>query len=435
MEFATVFVGVLPIAIFGGGFWPTALGVIVGSALGALSHAVLTSMGPRFGVPQMVQTRGGFGYFGQLLPAIINFLTASFGWFVINSVSGAFALSALTGLDFHISFLVIVLVQVVVAFLGHNLVHRFELVVFPYLTVVFVIASVVILTQAHYGQGFNAKAPLAFGGETGAFSLAVFVAYGYALGWNPFASDYSRYLPDSPGNGRQAGVWAALGVFISCALLEVVGAASATLGGSDPNPVKNFTGPLGTMLADLVLIGIAVGAASANALNIYSGAMSFVSMGIRLPLRLRRAAVAAAAGVVGLVIGEIYGGSVAPGSSYENFLLGITYWIGPWLGVVLTDYWLRRGEYAELELFDRARNFAAGPVAMIAGVLISVPFWNQGPPIAPGTWGIIGWVPLHYAQVGDLSFVVGILVAAAVFFAMTGGRGSRGSTRAAAAAA
>ena len=37
MEFATVFVGVLPIAVFGGGFWPTVLGVTIGSLMGFLA--------------------------------------------------------------------------------------------------------------------------------------------------------------------------------------------------------------------------------------------------------------------------------------------------------------------------------------------------------------------------------------------------------------
>ena len=90
MEFATVFVGVLPIAIFGGGFWPTVLGVIMGSLLGSITHGILSAMGPRFGVPQMVQSRASFGYFGSFLPAALNWLTASFGWFIVNSVSGLF---------------------------------------------------------------------------------------------------------------------------------------------------------------------------------------------------------------------------------------------------------------------------------------------------------------------------------------------------------
>jgi len=56
-------------------------------------------------------------------------------------------------------------------------------------------------------------------------------AFGYAVGWNPFASDYSRYL--SPNVSRRAvGLWSGLGVLVSCVVLEVLGAASATIGKS-----------------------------------------------------------------------------------------------------------------------------------------------------------------------------------------------------------
>ena len=38
--------------------------------------------------------------------------------------------------------------------------------------------------------------------------------FGYAAGWNPYASDYTRYLP--PESNRAAvGIWAGLGVFRS----------------------------------------------------------------------------------------------------------------------------------------------------------------------------------------------------------------------------
>src|SRR5919204_6420052 len=69
LEFATVYVGVLGIAVFGGSFLSVALGIIVGTAIGSLTHGLLSSWGPRFGVPQMVQSRGGFGFFGNILPA------------------------------------------------------------------------------------------------------------------------------------------------------------------------------------------------------------------------------------------------------------------------------------------------------------------------------------------------------------------------------
>src|ERR1051326_7723933 len=54
LEFATIFVGFLPIAFFGMGFWDAALALVLGSLLGSLTHAILSSWGPRVGVPQMV---------------------------------------------------------------------------------------------------------------------------------------------------------------------------------------------------------------------------------------------------------------------------------------------------------------------------------------------------------------------------------------------
>src|SRR5713226_2558617 len=58
LEFATIYVG--------------ALGIIVGTAVGSLTHGVLSSWGPKFGVPQMVQSRAGFGFWGNILPAGLN---------------------------------------------------------------------------------------------------------------------------------------------------------------------------------------------------------------------------------------------------------------------------------------------------------------------------------------------------------------------------
>ena len=112
------------------------------------------------------------------------------------------------------------------------------------------------------------------------------------MGWNPYASDYTRYF--KPETSRTAiALWAGLGLFLSCALLEIVGAGAGTVASAvkafDTNPTGGFTGLLATPLADLTLLAIALGAVSANVLNIYSGALSFTAMGIRLPLALRRA--------------------------------------------------------------------------------------------------------------------------------------------------
>jgi purine-cytosine permease-like protein len=411
LEFATVFVGVIPIAIFGGAFWTTVVALVLGSALGSLTLGILSSWGPKFGIPQMVESRGAFGFFGNYLPAGLNTFTAGVGWFIVNSVSGAFALQSLFGWHFWIGYVIVVVAQVGVAFIGHNFVHVFERAVFPYLAVVFAIATIVILTKTHFGAGFDHKAPVPFGGSSAAFILALFISYGYAVGWNPYASDYARYLPTT-SDRRRVGLWAALGVFVSCAVLELVGAGVATLHGTNSNPTTNFTDPLGHALGDAVLVGITIGAIAANVLNIYSGSMSFLTLGFRMPLRLRRALTAVASGALGLAIGLIYKAQVGPGSHYENFLLAITYWISPWLAVVLLDYWLRGGVYDEREFFDTRRVRWKAPVAMAAGIAASVPFWDQGHPIP------LGYFPKHHPQIGDLSFFVGFAVAAIVYAAL-----------------
>jgi nucleobase:cation symporter-1, NCS1 family len=108
----------------------------------------------------------------------------------------------------------------------------------------------------------------------------------------------------------------------------------------------------------------------------------------------------------------VYKAQVGPGSHYENFLLAITYWITPYLAVVLLDYWLRHGSYDEREFFDRRRLRWKAPLAIATGIVASIPFWDQGHPIP------LGYFPKHYPQVGDLSFFVGFIVAAVVYVAL-----------------
>src|SRR5712675_1107456 len=263
LEFATIFVGVLAVAVFGLNLWLALLAIIVGSAAGSISQAVLSVRGPVFGVPQMVLSRLGFGYWGNILPAGLNAITAGIGWFAVNSVSGTFALNTLTHLPKPLCLVIIVLVQIAVAFFGYNLVHAFERYAFPVLAIIFLVAVCWIFAKSHPGAPSHA-------GGVGGFLLTVGAAFGYAVGWNPYASDYTRYFaPDS--SKKAIALWSGLGVFVSCVLLEAAGAASATVSGVaaiDANPTGAFTGHLPTAVADLTLLAIALGAIAANVLNI-----------------------------------------------------------------------------------------------------------------------------------------------------------------------
>jgi len=353
----------------------------------------------------MVLSRLGFGYWGNALPAGINAVVAGIGWFAVNSVSGALALNTLTHLPQVVCLLIIVVIQIAVAYLGYNLIHVFERYAFPVLAIIFLIASGVILSKAHPAATHSTF--------PGAFLIELGATFGYAVGWNPYAADYTRYF--KPDTSKVAiAWWAGFGLFLSCAFLEIVGAAAGTavkdsgvfLGN---NPTGAFTGLLPSILADFTLLAIALGAVAANALNIYSGAISFTALGFKLPLALRRALVALVFGAIGFFLA--WSGLHNAGTKYNNFLLIIAYWIAPWLAVVFCDQILRRRQRPdriEHLLFDRKYSNWAGPVAMAVGAGVSIwLFANQTE--------YLGLVPKHIGSAGDLTFEVGFVLTAVIY--------------------
>ncbi|HEY5833015.1 cytosine permease [Streptomyces sp.] len=173
-----------------------------------------------------------------------------------------------------------------------------------------------------------------------------------------------------------------------------------------------FIHPLPEWLGKLTLLAIAIGGIAANAINIYSGALSFVAMGVRLPAAVRRATVALVFGVAGTIVA--WTGLHDSGHRYENFLLVITYWIGPWLAVVLIDAYLGR-ERPDAEtsalLEDRTYRNWSGPLAMAAGTALGVLlFSNQSE--------FTGVVAKHIPQIGDIAFAAGFVGAGAVYLAL-----------------
>lgn len=400
MEFATIGVGILGTLYWGLNLWQTIAAIVLGTALGSITQGILSSWGPGSGLCQMVLSRTGFGFVGNVLPAGLNAVVAGIGWFAVNSISGALALHALIpDLPKWLTLLIVVVLQLGVAFLGHNLVHAFERWAFPVLAVVFVIGAVIVMGKAHPSVGTGGTPTV------GAFLLMTGASFGYACGWNPYGSDYTRYQPAD--NGRAAGLFSAIGVFVSCVVLESAGAAMVSAAGKsaavDPGV---YTGLMPTWLGKLTLLCITVGAIAANALNIYSGAMSALAIGFRTTLHRARAFVAVAFGILGFFLALAGLGNA--GENYENFLLVIAYWIGPWLGVVLVDRLMHRGANFAAIAQDRTWHNWAGPIAMIVGMVISVwLFSNQT--------NYTGPIPHAHPQIGDITYLVGFLLSAVLY--------------------
>jgi NCS1 nucleoside transporter family len=413
MEFATIAVGLLGVLYFGLTFWQSVLAIVIGTAAGSITHGILSAWGPKDGLCQMVLSRTGFGFLGNILPSGLNALIAGIGWFAVNSISGALALHVLiNGLPKQLCLLIIVALELGIAFFGHNLVHVFERFAFPVLTVIFVVASIWVLTKAH------PSAPAGPSSSTlGGFLILLGATFGYAAGWNPYASDYTRYLkPETPS--FKVGLFAGLGVFASCVFLEVAGAAVVTALspdalnaalGAGPDPGE-MTGLLPTWLGKLTLIAIFIGAICANVINIYSAGLSAMTVGLKLPTTMARAAVSIGLGAIGYVVATQY---VSTPSKYENFLLIISYWIGPWLAVVFLDRWFRRGSTNIAAIAqDRKYTNWAGPIAMAIGSAVSIWLFANQPP------KLVGVIPTDHPAFGDFTFEAGFVIAAVLYLVL-----------------
>ncbi|WZH37237.1 MAG: cytosine permease [Microbacterium enclense] len=407
LEFATVFVGFIGVAFFGLGFWQAVLAIVVGNALAAVAQGVLSTWGPREGLAQLVLSRTAFGLRGNILPAGLNTVMAGLGWFAVNSVSGAFALTTLTGLPVWLSLVLIVVVEVLLAFVGYDLVQIFERYASIALGAIFVLAAIAIFANPEVGANISGG-DFSFAG----FLLTAAAAFGYAAGWTPYASDYTRYLPRTVSL-RATGWAAGLGIFVSCTVLMSVGAASALIVAPDgSSPTDAFVHGMPGWIGSLTLAAIAIGAVAANALNVYSGAMSFLAAGVRIPFSLRRAIIALGFGVLGFVIALV---SILVDVTvvYENFLLVIAYWIAPWLGIVLVDRYLRRGTSIATLVTDAAayRN-PAGPIAFVVAVVVSVVLFSNQTLflglVVQATGGAA-------SPLGDLTPAVGFVLAGAIY--------------------
>ncbi|OIQ78397.1 cytosine permease [mine drainage metagenome] len=411
LEFATVFVGALGVLAFNLSVMQSLAAILLGNALGAAGHAFLSVRGPRYGVPQMILGRPAFGRLGNAIPSLLGSLVAGIGWFAVNSVSGAFALNTLFKVNLKVSLLIVVLIQVAIAFFGHNLIQVFERYAFPVLAVIFGIACIVSLAKSHLGGGGT-------GGGMGGFLLETATVYGYSAGWNPFAADYARYLP-SNSDSKKVALFAGLGLFASTTILEFVGAASMTIASpKDASPTDAFVGHFPTVLAKLVLLAIIIGSIAANVLNIYSGSLSFLATGIKIPSHIRRAIVALVFGIGGffLALSAINN----PKNNYENFLLVISYWIGPWLGVIVADSLLRKGKHIAHLLFKPDYENYAGPVAFIVGVVVSIwLFSNQA--------YYTGMLAKTHPGIGYITFEAGFVIAFVLYWVL-GAKKARSSS-------
>jgi NCS1 family nucleobase:cation symporter-1 len=169
-------------------------------------------------------------------------------------------------------------------------------------------------------------------------------------------------------------------------------------------------------IAPLVLIVLSVGVATANAMNLYCGALSTMTLGQTLVPSWSPGA--AARTVISLVIFalSLTGALLGKNSflvNYENFILLLLYVLVPWTAINLVDYYLLRHAQYDVDSFFRHDGGIYGRVNGVAvgcyvlGILVQLPFINT--PLYRGLIArALGGV--------DLSWIAGLAITGPAYY-------------------
>jgi NCS1 family nucleobase:cation symporter-1 len=385
-----VFTGTLAITL-GLGFWLGMLAMVIGSVLGSLPVAYLSTWGPRTGAAQLPLARLPFGD-GVALPGIVQWLN-SIAWDGLVGLFGGEALAALLHIPFALAVAIVLVLQCVVGVFGYELIHRVEAVMTVVLAVTFAVLTVKLVS--HHAVVTPA---IAHGtGLAGAFVLEVTIALSTTVSWASYASDYSRYLPAS--TSRPKVFWYTLGgVAISYVAIQGIGVAAAgALTDQTAEGVRKIMG--GGLLGVIALLAISLAAVSSNAMNDYSGSLALQTVGVRL----RRPVSAALVTVVAFfLILWIHHGNIA--SKFTNVLLFTGYWIPGFIAIVWIDWYARTRGRDTLNLLEEHTSRRATVVALVtflAGFAAAVPFMDTSLYVGPVAKALAG---------ADTAYFVGFIV-------------------------
>jgi NCS1 family nucleobase:cation symporter-1 len=396
MNMTGVFTGSLAI-VFGLGFWLGLLAMVIGTLLGSLPVAYLSTWGPRTGTGQLPASRMAFGA-TVVLPAIVQWLS-SIAWDGLVGLFGGEALSTLLHIPFWVGVLIVLALQGAVGIFGYELIHRVEAVMTVVLVITFAVLTIKLLSGNHQ---IVTPPTVHHGALVGSFVLEVTVALSLAISWASYASDYSRYLP--PSTSRKPVFWYSLGgIVLGYICIQAIGIAGAkALGAETAVGVRDIMG--GGFLGALALVVIALASVGSNVMNDYSGSLALQTVGVRV----RRPISALVVTVIAFfLILWMHGGDTS--SRFQNVLLFVGYWIPAFVAIVTIDWYYRaRGRHT----INPARESTVRADAIVALIAFVVAFGAAVPFM--DTSIIVG--PVAKAWDGaDVAYFVNFGVAAIIY--------------------
>jgi nucleobase:cation symporter-1, NCS1 family len=347
------------------------LAILVGGVFGNVLLGLAGMIGAGAGVPAMVLLRAPLGQRGSWAPTALNVLQ-NLGWTIFEVLVIATAASALSQrvFGFHALWawkLAAAAAAIVLALVGpvgfvREWVRRFALWV--------VLASLAYLTwwslhDAHLGALWSQPGK----GGFPSFWQGVDLMVAMPVSWLPLAADYTRFSRSPSG-----AFWGtAAGYFVPNVWLYALGAIlllSRGLGDAPSVLTAIATGGAGAAVA---LLALGVDETKEPFANVYSAAVSLQNVLTTVPQRLLILAVGVLATAGVFVIDLV---------QYASFLLLLGSFFVPLFGVLLADWLLAGGRYAERDVFGAPKVRAAPIVAWLAGFVL----YQWLSPVGPAWW-------------------------------------------------
>jgi NCS1 nucleoside transporter family len=402
------------------GLWETIAVIVIGNIIGCAIFSAFTVMGHKTGVNQMVLSRSAFGRRGGYLPSALMFLM-TLGWIGVNTyfpvkigmaILGQFGIAD-TWLPNVIVVTLIMVIQVAIGVYGFYAIRTFEKYTVPVTVVIMVIMSVMAWTQpgvVNWGLTSTLPPGAHF---TMLTLLTTAIGVGWGISWVTWASDYSRFVPRSVPSSTV--FWHSyIGMYVPTVWLGILGATIASVT-QDADPAKMVSAVFGGPMAILVLLLVLHGPIATNILNVYSAALAALSMG----LQVSRTALAWIVGIVGYIVSIYFVFAPSFAKAFDNWMIGLLLWMSPFAGVILADFYIKRQGVIDVPELYRAPEASAygdinwnGMIAFLAGLVAG---WSVEDGLVPALQGPISTGLLGGA---DLSWLVGIVVAGALYLAL-----------------
>jgi NCS1 family nucleobase:cation symporter-1 len=410
-QIATLAVGTFSVTGGGNLVW-SVIAIVAGALLGTLFMAFHAAQGPQLGLPQMIQSRPQFGYVGALLVWLFAYAQYA-GFNIFNTILSGDALHRTVHGPSKLWIVVATVLAAVIALVGYDLIHGVERWLTLGFLVVFGILTIAVFTLPYPAGSF------ALGGFKATPFLIQFGAVaGYQISWAIYVSDYSRYLPPDV-TVRRTVLWTYWGSALGGIWLMCLGAALAAWAGDKFDTITSLEAAGNHVFGGygaVVLIFSMLGLVSVTALNMYGGSLTLISAIDSLkkvrPTTFARVATIALTAVLSLVPALLIGANFL--TNFEDFLLLVLYLFVPWTAVNLVDYYVvRRGHYAIAEIFNPRGIYGRwgwrGIVSYLVGFAAMLPFLS--------TSKYTGFVA-HALNGADISFFIGLPVAAVLYYVL-----------------